>query len=132
MLQKVRIYFFFFADQKTLCEMEKMLTSFTPFSKMFLKVIFLRDHQNFEAFGKGINLFQTILLLTHSLIHHFEIIPNSKKLQTTTEMSLLTLKLLITTHRPFADNVDQDQTAENVQSDLGSMLSDKEIVLSKK
>ena len=27
--------------------------------------------------------------LTHSLIHHFEVIPNSKKLQTTTEMWLL-------------------------------------------
>ena len=30
-------------------------------------------------------------LLTHSLIHHFETVPNSKKLQTTTEMWLLTL-----------------------------------------
>ena len=27
--------------------------------------------------------------LTHSLIHHFETVPNSKKLQTTTEMWLL-------------------------------------------
>ena len=43
----------------------------------------------------------------------------------------LTLRLLITTYRPFADNVDQDQTAQNVQSDPGSTLSDKEIVLSK-
>ena len=44
----------------------------------------------------------------------------------------LTLKLLIAIHRPFADSVDQDQTAQNVQSDLGSTLSDKEIFLSKK
>ena len=29
--------------------------------------------------------------LTHSLIHHFETVPNSKKLQTTTEMWLVTL-----------------------------------------
>ena len=28
-------------------------------------------------------------ILTHSLIHHFETVPNSKKLQTTTEMWLL-------------------------------------------
>ena len=28
------------------------------------------------------------LSLTHSLIHHFETVPNSKKLQTTTEMWL--------------------------------------------
>ena len=28
-------------------------------------------------------------LLTHSLIHNFETVPNSKKLQTTTEMWLL-------------------------------------------
>ena len=28
-------------------------------------------------------------VLTHSLVHHFETIPNSKKLQTTTEMWLL-------------------------------------------
>ena len=28
-------------------------------------------------------------LLTHSLIHHFETVPNSKKLQTTTVMWLL-------------------------------------------
>ena len=27
-----------------------------------------------------------LVSLTHSLIHHFETIPNSKKLQTTTEM----------------------------------------------
>ena len=27
--------------------------------------------------------------LTHSLVHHFEIVPNSKKLQMTTEMWLL-------------------------------------------
>ena len=28
-------------------------------------------------------------ILTHSLIHHFDTIPNSKKLQTSTEMWLL-------------------------------------------
>ena len=43
----------------------------------------------------------------------------------------LTLELLRTPLGPFADIVDQDQTAQNVQSDLGSRstLSDKEIVL---
>ena len=30
-----------------------------------------------------------MILLTHSLIHHFETVRNSKKLQTTTEMWLL-------------------------------------------
>ena len=30
----------------------------------------------------------------------------------------LTLFLLMTTHESFVDNVDQDQTAQNVQSDL--------------
>ena len=30
-----------------------------------------------------------LVKLTHSLTHHFETIPNSKKLQTTTEMWLL-------------------------------------------
>ena len=43
----------------------------------------------------------------------------------------LALKLMIATHRPFADSVDQDQTAQNVQSDLESTLSDKEIFLSR-
>ena len=28
-------------------------------------------------------------VLTHALIHHFEIVPDSKKLQTTSEMGLL-------------------------------------------
>ena len=32
----------------------------------------------------------------------------------------------------FADNVDQDQTAQNVQSDLESTLSDKEIFSTRK
>ena len=32
---------------------------------------------------------QILLKLIHSLIHHFETVPNSKKLQTTTEMWLL-------------------------------------------
>ena len=32
---------------------------------------------------------KSVPLLTHSLIHHFETVPNSKKLQTTTEMWLL-------------------------------------------
>ena len=47
------------------------------------------------------------------------------------EWGLLILKLLIATHRPLADSVDQDQTAQNVHSDLGSTLSKKEIFLSK-
>ena len=44
----------------------------------------------------------------------------------------LTPKLLIATHGPYADSVDQDQTAQNVQSDLGSTLSDRETFLSKR
>ena len=41
------------------------------------------------------------------------------------QMDDLKLKLLLATYRPFADSVDLDQTAQNVQSDLGSTLSDK-------
>ena len=36
-----------------------------------------------------VSLLLKFMLLTHSLIHHFETVPNSKKLQTTTEMWLL-------------------------------------------
>ena len=39
--------------------------------------------------------------------------------------------LLRATQLPFADSVDQDQTAQNVQSDLGSTLSDMEMDLPK-
>ena len=35
----------------------------------------------------------------------------------------LTLSLLMTTQKAFVDSVDQDQTAQNVQSDLCSTLS---------
>ena len=38
--------------------------------------------------GKDLNL-SSASELSHSLIHHFETVPNSKKLQTTTEMWLL-------------------------------------------
>ena len=40
-----------------------------------------------------------------------------------------TFKLLNATNEPFADRVDQDQTAQNVQSDLRSTLSDDKITL---
>ena len=33
-------------------------------------------------------------------------------------MDKLTLSLLMTAQEPFVDSVDQDQTAQNVQSDL--------------
>ena len=36
--------------------------------------------------------------------------------------TLLTLSLLMTTQEDFLDSVDQDQTAQNVQSDLWSTL----------
>ena len=36
---------------------------------------------------------------------------------------LLTISLLMTTQEAFVDSVDQDQTAQNVQSDLWSTLS---------
>ena len=45
--------------------------------------------------------------------------------------AVLTLRLINATNGPFADCVDQDKTARNVQSDLGPTLSD-EIVLIKK
>ena len=38
---------------------------------------------------------------------------------------LLTLTLVSAEQADFSDNVDQDQTAQNVQSDLRSTLSDK-------
>ena len=42
--------------------------------------LLFQGHKKWKLCGKG---------LTHSLIHHFETAPNSKKLQTTTEMRLL-------------------------------------------
>ena len=44
---------------------------------------------------------------------------------------LLTFSLLSTNHRPFASNVNQGQTAQNVRSDVKSKLSDKQIFLAK-
>ena len=41
----------------------------------------------------------------------------------------LILVRLTASEGSLADSVDQDQTAQNVQSDLRSTLSDKEIVL---
>ena len=38
---------------------------------------------------KGVNWLEVLMMLTHSLIHHFETAPNAKKLQSTTEMWLL-------------------------------------------
>ena len=74
-----------------------LLPAFSPFPTMFstlskTEIIILAtfnllsanafnlDHFRIFSFGKE---------LTHSLIHHFETIPNSKKLQSTTEMGLL-------------------------------------------
>ena len=42
-------------------------------------------------------------------------------------MSFFTLLVLRATQGPFADRIDQDQTAQNVQSDLGSTHSCQEI-----
>ena len=45
---------------------------------------------NGGAYKRGENCVQTTVhSITHSLIHHFKTVPNSKKLQTTTEMWLL-------------------------------------------
>ena len=38
-------------------------------------------------------------------------------------------RLLSANRRPLADCVDEDQTVQNMQFDLGSLLSDKEIFL---
>ena len=43
------------------------------------------------------------------------------------EIHFFTLKLFSMTHRPCADSIDQDLTAQNVQSHLGSTVSDKEV-----
>ena len=75
-----------------------------PFPTVFSKICTVTaDTKNKGLFGKGLVgshtsrhfhvymlLFQQVYL-THSLIHRFESVPNSKKLQTTTEMWLLTL-----------------------------------------
>ena len=60
------------------------LQAISPFSTVFNSVI-LETRKNQGLFGKG---------LTHFLIHvhHFETVPKSKKLQTTTEMVLRQLK----------------------------------------
>ena len=41
------------------------------------------------ALGQSVSFCFLFLNLTHSLIHHFETIPDSKKMQVTTEMWLL-------------------------------------------
>ena len=55
---------------------------------------------------------------------------NSENINTDRIITLLLLCLLNrlprATQKPFADNVEQDQTAQKLQSDLGSTLSDKE------
>ena len=39
---------------------------------------------------------------------------------------LLTLRLISLTAGPFANSIDQDQIAQNMQPDLGSVLSNKQ------
>ena len=51
---------------------------FLPLSKTVLKRLIFQGSSKIR-----------IVCLTHSLIHHFDTVPNSKKLQTTTEMWLL-------------------------------------------
>ena len=46
-------------------------------------------------------------------------------------LGLLQSGRLGVTQKPFSDSVDQDQTAQNVQSDLVSTLSNKEMSLSR-
>ena len=41
--------------------------------------------------SKGLTIVFNIVFLTHSLIHHFETVPKSKKMETSTEIWLLTL-----------------------------------------
>ena len=77
--------------------MEKMLvTSISPFRNMFSTLpnpnLNLRVKIILSS-GNALNLDQSKILLcgkelTHSLTHHFETVPNSKKLQTITEMWL--------------------------------------------
>ena len=51
-----------------------------------LNIYFFKEKKNF-FFRQRLRTFTT--MLTHSLVHHFETVPNSNKLQTTTEMWLL-------------------------------------------
>ena len=43
------------------------------------------------------------------------------------DFRVLTLILVSTTHKPFADSVDQDQAGQNAQADFGSIMSEKDI-----
>ena len=67
--------------------------SFCLFLGYQRQLIYQRRDGSFSTFGnadeEGSVWYKNILFVTHSLIHHFETIPNSKTLQTTTEMWLL-------------------------------------------
>ena len=85
-------------------------------SNLLSKVLWLH-HITLYAPPLSISLLE-IHCLTHFLIHHFETVPNSKKLQTTTEMWLLKnfsdmktlwkmVKLLILSNFTFSHHVFQ-------------------------
>ena len=95
-------------------EKEKLLvTSNFSFSHSVFKRLALQTRKNQGLFGKGFRMFgeyernvvrygwwvqtrvdyygrnvHVFVVWTHSLIHHFENVPNSRELQTTTEMLL--------------------------------------------
>ena len=68
----------------------------TCFAKSQQRILTSLEHEYglltkhfFFLFPKFFLLYHNCNPLTHSLINHFETVPNSKKLQTTTEMWLL-------------------------------------------
>ena len=87
---------FFYSDsnivQYTKLQIFSLIPILNPF--VFLKID-IKSHIDFISSLKFFSAFQNIssntaAKLTHSLLHHFETVPNSKKLQKITEMLLLT------------------------------------------
>ena len=132
---------------KTLREKEKLLfTSNFSFSHSVFKRLELQTRVNQSLFGKWLSLLfkehgSLILLskeISRLLLSEFckpytrnkvaiyclmSMIP----FRTETRCSILTFTLPNATQWLFADRVDQDQTAQNVQSDLGSALSNTKV-----
>ena len=93
--------------QKTLWEKEELLvTSNFSFSHSVFKRLVQQTRKKTGLVWERMNAFFVCFIITTFI--------------------RLTLRLLSAFQGPFRDIVDQDQTAQNVQSDFRSTLSDKE------
>ena len=73
---------------KAFCMQDFIAQSFTATGKKKSEVFLKWASEKIVIPTVGPILIPGLQILTHSLIHHFETVPNSKQMQTTTEMSL--------------------------------------------